>query len=217
MNVLYQLDTMLKKIQLWILPKRLLIVGLWRYIHILVFLLGIGGLIAGVFVPSIRFVLLKGGSLWAQLSVLLLSLALLPGILGRLQWLKPLVSIIMPFRRHIGISMFLSGFNHYLWTTLLVDVVFQQVLWDKPVYVLMGAGALGIASLLFLTSNDWSVKHLGRQWKKLQQLVYLVLLFLLIHLTLQLSKWSLVAGLLLLGEIVSFIVAQKRKVETLQS
>lgn len=84
-------------------------------------------------------------------------------------------------RRYLGVAAFLYAFAHtvfYLIDRATLDVIFGE--W----------GALGIwtgwlAFFIFLplaiTSNDYSVRKLGRGWKRLQQFVYAAAIATLLH------------------------------------
>lgn len=151
-----------------------------------------------------------GGRL-GVLATLLFVTTLLPGILMRLrpysQSLIPLATIITPFRRHLGILMFLSAFVHMSFTTTLPYVAFNgwQAL-PPPVELLHIAGSLAWLILLpvWLTSNDISMKKLGRNWKRLQRLTYVAIWFVFGHLVLVGSPLALLVIVVAILEVASW-------------
>lgn len=145
------------------------------------------------------------------LATLLFVTTLLPGILMRLrpysQSLIPLATIITPFRRHLGILMFLSAFVHMSFTTTLPYVAFNgwQAL-PPPVEILHIAGSLAWLILLpvWLTSNDVSMKKLGKNWKRLQRLTYVAIWFVFGHLVLVGSPLALLVIVVAILEVASW-------------
>ncbi|MEM5878588.1 MAG: ferric reductase-like transmembrane domain-containing protein [Candidatus Aenigmatarchaeota archaeon] len=92
-------------------------------------------------------------------------------------------TFLMAERRWIGIYTFFLALTHML---LVYNFFFG---WDinkllnhpNKVFLFLGSLALVILALLAITSNNYSVKKLGKNWKKLHALIYLALLFVLIH------------------------------------
>ncbi|MCX8178699.1 MAG: ferric reductase-like transmembrane domain-containing protein [Candidatus Aenigmarchaeota archaeon] len=92
-------------------------------------------------------------------------------------------TFLMAERRWIGIYTFLLALTHML---LVYNFFFG---WDinkllnhpNKVFLFLGSLALVILMLLAITSNNYSVKKLGKKWKKLHALIYLALLLVLIH------------------------------------
>lgn len=79
-------------------------------------------------------------------------------------WPGDLTRAIMRRRRQWGLGFALAHTIHLgaLGTNLIVFGV------QRPLLVLAGGGlAYGLIYLMALTSNDWSVRKLGRNWKRL--------------------------------------------------
>jgi sulfoxide reductase heme-binding subunit YedZ len=88
---------------------------------------------------------------------------------------------MMRRRRYVGVAAFCFSFSHtvlYVIDMGSLNKVLGEVL-------LLGIWTGWLAMLifipLFLTSNDWSVRKLGRKWKRLQQAVYIAAVATLIH------------------------------------
>ena len=104
------------------------------------------------------------------LVILLLSLACSPvsSILGIKEALK--------YRRTLGLYAFFYATLHFLIFAGL-DYTFRfDLIWDSLVekpFILVGFTAGLIILTLAVTSFQWWMRHLGKNWKRLQRLVYL--------------------------------------------
>lgn len=125
------------------------------------------------------------GKLLGISSVFVFFAATFPGILGRFRLRYPLITLGMAFRRYIGILSFLLGLSHALLVYIVAGMVTHTLLIDIPVYAYFGALSLFLLFLLFLTSNDWSVKTLGKKWKLLHKLVYIIYWIIFLHVMFQ--------------------------------
>lgn len=104
------------------------------------------------------------------LQVLIATLAVTP--------LRRLVGLnLMKFRRAMGLIGFFYIFLHLL-VWLLLDVrILGQIVADilKRPYITIGMVGFVLMVPLALTSNNLSVRKLGRKWRVLHKLVYLTL------------------------------------------
>jgi methionine sulfoxide reductase heme-binding subunit len=146
------------------------------------------------------------GSELGPIALCFYLLTLIPGITQRLQVALPIGVLLNTFRRHFGVTMFLTALLHMSLTTALPNLV------QGGLPVLMTPQWFGFFAVLtlfpmWLTSNDASQKFLGKRWKTLHRLTYLALLLIFGHVTLMLSNWRWIAGVILLLEILSWIVA----------
>lgn len=82
-------------------------------------------------------------------------------------------------RRFLGLIAFLMSIIHGYWmvTKRELDFLDPQTYW---IYC-QGIFTFLIFMLLAITSNDWSVKKLKKNWKKLHQLTYLAMFLLIWH------------------------------------
>ncbi|MEP1329059.1 protein-methionine-sulfoxide reductase heme-binding subunit MsrQ [Pseudophaeobacter sp.] len=101
------------------------------------------------------------------LQLMILGLAVTP--------LRRLLRVnLMKFRRAIGVVTFSYVVLHLLvWLVLDVQIV-SQILADiaKRPYITIGMAAFILMLPLALTSNNWSVRRLGRRWKQIHLLTY---------------------------------------------
>ncbi|MEX0622035.1 MAG: ferric reductase-like transmembrane domain-containing protein [Candidatus Woykebacteria bacterium] len=140
----------------------------------------------------------------AALSVLLVVIT--PGIIGRLGIEFKISRIITLYRRRLGILVFLLAFTHYHLVTLPKLAGIEPIM--IPLFQIFGSSALMILFFMFATSNNFSVRRLGKWWKPLHRLVYVALLLILFHTALQrISIWSILAGVFLVLELASFAYA----------
>ncbi len=112
------------------------------------------------------------------LILLLCSLAMTPlqRLTGWAGWIT--------FRRQLGLWSLAYGMLHlasYLYFLLGLDFSgFAAELVDRP-YIAVGAIALAGLLALGATSTRWSMRRLGKRWKKLHRIVYPTLVVVLIH------------------------------------
>lgn len=163
------------------------------------------------------FALYDLGSKLGVTALFLYVATLLPSIITRLQWYplvtQPFASILLPFRRHLGILMFISAWLHMSLTTTLPQLVTNGFEPNKIQLLLfhwMGEIAWWMLFPLWLTSNDLSQRFLGKWWKRLHRLTYLAMLFIFLHVALMQEGLVFVIGGVITLEVLSWIVAQRR-------
>src|SRR5690606_32768110 len=112
--------------------------------------------------------LVEYGLFFGKTALLLFCVTLLPGIIQRLRLypalLMPLSSIIVMFRRHIGILTFLLISVHLAFVSVLPRFIFQGRLLPATLpqfFELMGITAWLLLFPVWLTSNDTSMQMLG--------------------------------------------------------
>ena len=114
-------------------------------------------------------------------------------------------------RRQLGlwcfayVTLHLSGYMLFI-AGLRLDLVLRD-LSERP-YIIVGALAFIGLLALAVTSNRFSVRRLGRKWKALHRLVYVILLLALLHMLwvvrADLGEWlayALIGGALLLMRV----------------
>ncbi len=124
----------------------------------------------------VREILFHTGT--TSLVLLVLSLAATP--LNILFGLKQ----VLPLRKPLGLYAFFYVSLHLL-TFLWLDYGF---VWDFIVdgvleqrFVLVGTAAFLLLVPLAATSNRWSQRKLGKKWKQLHKLVYVIIILALVH------------------------------------
>ena len=135
------------------------------------------GLTGGLGPEPIKALEHEYGEIAIQLLIIGLCISPLRRILG-LNLIK--------FRRAIGLLAFFYVVAH-LSVWLALDVRFQGVIADivKRPYITVGMIAFAVMIPLAITSNNWSVRKLGRAWNKLHQLTYLAVILGGVHFVMQ--------------------------------
>lgn len=118
--------------------------------------------------------------------------------------------ILLKYRRQIGVISFLLGAAHGI-------LLFMKRNFDvfdvKAYYIyLQGIVLLAIFTLLAITSNDWSMKKLKKNWKRLHQLTYLAMFLLAWHVGDRMfGHWTYLTPLEIIGSLGITILFGIRK------
>jgi DMSO/TMAO reductase YedYZ heme-binding membrane subunit len=156
------------------------------------------------------------GPLLGQLSLLCFILTTSSGILRRFGVNHPLITISRLFARQTGLSSFFLALAHASILYLFPAIATGALPTILPAYI-YGSIALSFMFGLALTSNDWSVQSMGKWWKRLHRLVYVIYWLIFLHVALNGSTWSYVIGTSAVLEVVSLLydfMKSKRKVVT---
>ena len=147
-----------------------------------------------------------------KISLVVFCLVMVPGIARRFGIRHKLIFPLMVYRRYLGIAMFLLAMFHATVVRFASFVEeglpFKNLLW----FEILGLAALFFLSFMFVTSNDFSVKYLGFWWHRLHKLIYIIMWLILFHVGLQrMSVWSILLGVTVLIQSVSFLYAFRKK------
>ncbi|KIC13409.1 protein-methionine-sulfoxide reductase heme-binding subunit MsrQ [Leisingera sp. ANG-Vp] len=156
------------------------------------------GLTGGLGVEPIKALEHEYGELALQLLILTLAVSPLRRLLGL---------NLMKFRRAIGLLCFFYVLCHLLvWLVLDVQIV-SQILADiaKRPYITIGMGAFVLMLPLAVTSNNLSVRKLGRNWPRLHRLTYAAGLLGAVHFVM-LAKGFQIEPLIYLGLMLLLLV-----------
>ncbi len=123
---------------------------------------------------------------------------------------------LMKFRRAIGVLTFgYVSFHLLVW--LVLDVQVPGQIWAdilKRPYITVGMAGFLFLLPLALTSNNWSVRHLGPVWRKLHRLVYPAAILGGLHYVM-LAKGFQIEPLVYLGLIVGLLALRLPMTEAL--
>lgn len=124
----------------------------------------------------IEFITRSTGT-WA-LVLLCLTLSMTPMriVTGSASWIK--------YRRMLGLFCFFYACLHFaIWVYLDQNFDLQAMLHDvfKRPFITMGFLSLMLLLPLAVTSNQWSIRRLGRRWTLLHKLVYIIACTVIIH------------------------------------
>ncbi len=119
----------------------------------------------------------RSTGLWA-LVILLITLSLTPiRLITGWVWviqLRRLTGLFMFFYACLHITTYVWLDFGFVWTDILKDIV-------KHPRILVGFGAFLLAIPLAATSNNFMIKRLKTNWKKLHQVVYLSAILAVVH------------------------------------
>ena len=131
----------------------------------------------GALGPDIGKELVLATGIWA-LRFLLITLAITP--LRKLFHINQLVK----YRRMLGLyTWFYASLHMLLVLTYLLGwqwATFVEEFAERP-YMAMGITAWILMVPLVLTSNRWSQRRMGRRWKTLHKLIYLIAIIACVH------------------------------------
>lgn len=136
---------------------------------------------------------LSWGPLSGSISLVVFWITLLPGMMKRFRLggaLIPLRTTLMLFRRQMGITMYLFALTHLLWSRILPIINLNGDLTRMSPFEAAGMLAFVLLTPVFITSNEWSVRTLGRAWHTVHALVYLVIWIVFLHVALQGTVWQ---------------------------
>lgn len=189
--------------------EKLIIYRSFLVVYIMILSTLVGGSVAIIRSLPISVWFYSVGVWSGRAAVTMLAIVLIPGILGRFGIQIKITRVITFYRRQLGITVFFLAFTHGMLVRNVARFTLGQYpLSRAPIFELFGTLALSLLFLLFVTSNDTSVKHLGLWWKRLHRLVYAIVLLILFHTVLQrISIWSVTIGVVAILEVVSIVYA----------
>lgn len=121
-----------------------------------------------------------------------------------------LIIFSLKYRRQIGVIAFIFALIHG-WLFFIkrrIDLSDFSTYW---IYI-QGISTLIIFTLLAITSNDWSVKKLKKNWKRLHQLTYLAMFLLIWHIwDKMLGHWNYLTPFNILLIIIAIGLFLKRR------
>ena len=141
------------------------------------------------------------------LATILFLLTIIPGIVQRLK-LTQLNVISNPLRfsrRTLGVSMFFAALCHYLFA-IAFKVIKTGKAPEVQNYFIFGFLALFLAFWLALTSNTFAKQKMGKWWKRLHSLTYLIVWLIFAHTVLiEISVISVLVGIFAIVEVYSLV------------
>ncbi len=113
-------------------------------------------------------------------------------------------------RRHIGIMSYVLASNHAL--LMVIQKNINLLTPSTYIHYFQGISIFFIMTLLAVTSNDWSVKLLKKNWVRLHQLTYLIIFILPWHILDKMSgHWSYLTPLEIVISFICIYLFIKRK------
>jgi methionine sulfoxide reductase heme-binding subunit len=94
---------------------------------------------------------------------------------------------VIPLRKPAGLWAFAFAALHFSYYIFLNRELTPEMVLQTP-YMMVGFTALAMLALMALTSNRWAMKWLGKAWKRLHRLVYVVAVLVIVHVILALMN-----------------------------
>lgn len=101
---------------------------------------------------------------------------------------------LLRFRRALGVLAFVYVALH-LTVWLVLDLQSWSLIWAdivKRPYITIGMAAFVLMLPLAATSNNWSVRKLGADWRRLHKVTYAVAILGAVHFVMLVKGWQLV-------------------------
>lgn len=145
-------------------------------------------------------------------AIVVYILTTIPGIAKRFGLRHKLISLLMIYRRYLGITMYMLVLIHF-WIVKGVTVFFHRILvLPPPLFQVMGATAAFLLFFLFVTSNDIALGKLKIWWYRLHKLTYIAVWFIFLHVALQrFSIWTVLIGITAIVQISSHLYGRLHK------
>ena len=199
---------------LWLVKNKHLVIKLFFLAHILK---AINILTAAFFVARIAdgneigVLFYDLGGKFGTLAALAFLVTTTPGIAKRFGIRHPVFNIVQTFRRHFGIATFLLTFTHYA-VLRLVPMMTWQSFSLPPFRETLGFFAFCLFFVMFITSNDLSMKRLGKWWGRLHSVAYVIIWLVFAHVALEeIGLLTLLLGVYAITEWVSLIYFWTKK------
>ena len=134
---------------------------------------------------------MSSSNLFGFIALLLYFFTLLPSNIKILlpkakKW--QITKLLFKNRRNLGLISFFIALIHILIVSCKYQISFFEINTYSKYYT--GIFTTVIFAILALTSNNWSIKKLKSEWKKLHQLTYIALILLIMHISSIMHIWS---------------------------
>lgn len=121
-------------------------------------------------------------SILAATAIFVYALTLYPGINRDLK-LHRSIKFLAKFRKQIGVASCLLSLGHVGYILLFTDHIQTNIM--------SGIICTSIFILLTITSNRWSQRKLGKIWKHIHSLTYMLPFLLIWHIISKMETWSI--------------------------
>ncbi len=146
-----------------------------------------------------------------EYSIAVYILTIIPGIFRRFRKNHKLVSLLMIYRRYIGILLFFMILYHYMMERGIDLLRTWNPFLNLMVFEISGMIAFFCILLLTVTSNDLSTHKLGIWWGRIHGLTYAIIWFMFLHVAMQeINIWSLLLGTAGVVQVLSFIYMYRK-------
>lgn len=188
------------------------IINIFKVLYVAIILFTILGGISLYRFDDYALFFVKSSRTLGQSAIVLYIATVIPGIFRRFKKHNEGVSLLMMYRRYVGILMFLFVFAHS-WFNLWTEVIRGYIPFPMPLYLAMGIIAEIFLVALAFTSNDLSTKTFGIWWARIHSLTYGVLWLIFLHVVLieEFSIWTILIGGTGILVLLSFLYKRLKK------
>jgi methionine sulfoxide reductase heme-binding subunit len=118
---------------------------------------------------------------------------------------------MLPLRKELGILMGVLALVHGFSYLIPYGETMELFSDGKPSFLLFGIIAMWLSVPLTLTSSNWAMRKMGKKWKLLHRLVYIIVILTVVHIVLIKSmKHFEIAPVIFLGLYFFFKVLEWR-------
>lgn len=111
-----------------------------------------------------------------------------------------------------GVFILTHGIGFFLKQKLfIIPAIFQAEYWDFGSYLAWGATGFFLTLIIILTSNRFAIKSLGKYWKPIQRLTYLLFIVAAIHIGMQNGE-ILEMGIIVGSFVILWVLANRKVV-----
>jgi methionine sulfoxide reductase heme-binding subunit len=116
---------------------------------------------------------------------------------------------LLKYRRQLGVLAFVLAIGH-AWLLIVKRNFDFFDLTTYRVYI-HGSATFIIFTLLAITSNDWCVKKMKKNWRKLHKITYLAMFVLFWHINDKMfGNWTFMTPVVVIGMAISIILFLRR-------
>ena len=118
---------------------------------------------------------------------------------------------MLPLRQELGILMGVLAVVHGFSYLIPYGETMQLVVDGQPSFLLFGIIAMWLSVPLTLTSSKWAMRKMGKKWKILHRLVYIIIILVVAHVVILKSmKHFEIAPILMLIAYFGFKILEWR-------
>lgn len=162
----------MKSLFLFTARNKTKIINLFRVLYAIIFIAWVVDFFLSLDDNNIVFIY-NSALVFGRTALILFCITITPGILKRFGITWNIRTTIMVIRRQFGVLTFSFAFLHFSLMRLFPFINGDYILrFPLLNFELFGLLSLFFMFCMFLTSNDWSVRNLGKWWNRLHQIVY---------------------------------------------
>lgn len=189
--------------------KKIFVVRIFQVLYFFLIILFIIGGRSILYVDQNFLWYYQLGVACGKVALVLYIITVIPGIARRFTIRNKILSLLTIFRRYIGILMYLFASIHFSFVRIIGLLSDTWSSWNFVLFELFGIIAVSLLFLLFITSNDLSLKRFNQWWYRIHKLTYIAMWFIFLHIAVQrISIWTILMGITLFLQVSSFVYSR---------